>query len=253
MPADRAPVAILMALPEESRPLLRRLARRRRIEFGGGGAWRGRLAGREVIVCVTGAGRLAAHEAASKLFSRWETSRWIGAGFAGALSPQLSPGTILAGSEIVDESGRLVAGLEAEAVARVLASCPGAIPSRFVGVAAIVATPVEKAGLLRALGEGLPAAVDMESAGWAAAAAAAPAGNFSGVVVRTVSDGAGEEIPPFVAASVSASGGIDRGRLARHAMRHPHSVGKLLSLRRRARSCAERLADCLWRFAERGF
>jgi nucleoside phosphorylase len=60
MPAERAPVAILTALPEESRPLLRRLTQRRSIESGRPRAWTGRLAGREVIVVVTGAGALAA-------------------------------------------------------------------------------------------------------------------------------------------------------------------------------------------------
>jgi len=243
--ADGGPVAILAALPEESRPILRRMTEARGFceGTGAGELWQGRLGGREVLLAQTGAGPRVAGEAAAEIFERRRPARWIGAGFAGALSPELPFGCIA-----------IVAVSDPEMARRALASDPDAREAAAVPSGRIVGSAAEKARLLSAYigggGGALPAIVDMESAAWSSSAAAR---RIPGILVRVVSDTASDEIPDFVAESVLPGGGIDRGRVVRHALLHPSSIGKLLDLRRRARTCGERLAGFLDRFAAGGF
>jgi nucleoside phosphorylase len=241
--ADGGPVAILTALPEESRAILRRMTGVRGVGQGkeAGERWQGRLGGREVLLAETGAGARAAGEAAAEIFERRRPARWIGAGFAGALSPELAFGCIA-----------IAAASDREMARRALACDPDARETAVVPSVQIVRTAAEKARLLSASRRGgtLPAIVDMESAAWSSAAAAR---GIPGILVRVVSDTASEEIPDFVAESVLPGGGIDRGRIVRHALLHPSSIGKLLDLRRRAQTCGERLAGFLDRFAAGGF
>ena len=237
--ADAGPVAILTAIPEESRPIRRRMTDARRLGTGAGELWQGRLGGREVLLAETGAGSRAAGAAAEEIFQRFRPARWIGAGFAGALSPELPFGCVA-----------IAAASDPEMARRALACDPDARETAVVPSARIVRSAAEKAHLLAELGGALPAIVDMESAAWSSSAAAR---GIPGILVRVVSDAASEEIPDFVAESVLPGGGIDRGRVVRHALLHPSSIGKLLELRRRARTCGERLAGFLDRFAAGGF
>lgn len=247
--ADGGPIAILAALPEESRPILRRMTDARGFGEGSGARelWQGRLGGREVLLAETGAGSRAAGAAAAELFERRRPARWIGAGFAGALSPELPFGCVA-----------IAAVSDPEMARRALACDRDARETAVVPNDRIVRSAAEKARLLSAYigggrgggGGALPAIVDMESAAWISSAAAR---GIPGILVRVVSDTASDEIPDFVAKSGLPGGGIDRGRIVRHALLHPSSIGKLLDLRRRARTCGERLAGFLDRFAAGGF
>ncbi|MDQ6891612.1 MAG: hypothetical protein M3167_02910 [Acidobacteriota bacterium] len=240
------PVAILTAIAEESRPLRRRMSGARRVAGPGLSLWKGELGARKVLLAETGAGARAA--AAAGLFARFAPARWLGAGFAGALSPGLPFGSIVVATELADGSGGAEAALDPAMARRALACDAAARAVRAVSSAEIVATRAAKARLLSSAGGSLPVTVDMESAAWARAGSGIP-----GLLVRVVTDSAEDEIAEFVAASVAGDGGIDRGRLLRHAIFHPSSIGKLLALRRRARLCGERLADFVERFAARGF
>jgi hypothetical protein len=121
-----------------------------------------------------------------------------------------------------------------------------------VTVDRVASTGREKADFASRGASGDVDALDMETAGWLAAAGGGSPGFPPGLVVRVVSDAAEEEIPDFVAAAASADG-LDRRRIALHALTHPSAVGKLLAMRRRARFCAERLAGFLEVLARRGF
>jgi hypothetical protein len=66
-------------------------------------------------------------------------------------------------------------------------------------------------------------------------------------------DGALEDLPDLLVLSQRPGGGIDRAAIVLRALRSPSGVGKLLSMRRRARLMAERLADFVERFAALGF
>lgn len=246
------PVAIVTALPEEMWPLFARARGLRRVARGGAGrrAWEGQLAGARVLLTCTGDGARNAREGIREVLGAFPVSRWIGAGFAGALSPGLEPGTVLVARALYNPDGRLSAPLDARFARRALAA-GGALAATLVSAAALVSTAAAKARLRDSIcREGdEPAAADLESAGWAGGA---PAG-VPGVLVRVVFDGALEDLPDFLARSNRPGGGIDRAGVVLRALASPSGVGKLLSMRRRARLMAERLADFLERFAALGF
>jgi adenosylhomocysteine nucleosidase len=173
----------------------------------------------------------------------------IGAGVCGALSPELSPGDILVSSRILDGAGDVPAA-SAELVARAVAA--GATPATFVTVSRPLVSSNEKRTAAGQAGAGGPrgaAAVDMESAGWARAAASR---GVPFVVLRAVADTFEESLPSFLADCVNAAGSIDRSRVARKAALEPWTLPRLLALRARVRESAALLGQFLSRFLEAG-
>lgn len=234
--AGGAPILIACAVVEEIGPLLSR-SRARSRRGRSPDSYEAELGGRRVVLATTGDGRRRAGISMRTLFERHRPVAWIGAGFAGAATPGIPAGTVLVGEDAGDP----------EWAGRVLAA-GGALAARFVTVDRIAATPEEKSRIAQGAPAGVRVAIDMETSGWIDGAK----GYAPGLVVRVVSDAAEEEIPAFVAAASSAEG-VDRRRIVRHALTHPASIGKLLEMRRRARFCAERLADFLEALARRGF
>ncbi|MGH9442577.1 MAG: hypothetical protein ACRD16_09920, partial [Thermoanaerobaculia bacterium] len=99
------PIAIVTALPEELRPLRRR-ARDLKAEKGNGlRLWRGLLGRAPVALACTGDGNRNAEARAATLLDLVRPSALIGAGVAGALSADLSPGQIVYGDRIFGPSG----------------------------------------------------------------------------------------------------------------------------------------------------
>jgi nucleoside phosphorylase len=239
-------IAVVTALPEELAPLLSRALGARRIAGPGVRAYTASLGGRAVVLAATGDGPLHAERGLRALLTRPRISGFIGAGLAGALSPDVSAGTILVAESLV-RSGPHENGApslpDARWTQRALAL--GGRPASFQTVATIAATAAEKEAL-RAGCSAAPGvlAVDMESQAWLRAAEET---GTPGILVRVVSDSLEEEIPAFVALAKAADGSVDRRRIVLHALRHPSAVGKLLAMRRRVRFCSERLADYIER------
>lgn len=102
----------------------------------------------------------------------------------------------------------------------------------------------QKAALAAALAGEEPAAVDMESAAWARAAAAH---GVPYAIVRAVADTAAEDLPDFLPRCVGADGGIRRSAVVRRALTRPASWAALLAMRRRLAHGAEKLAAFLER------
>src|SRR5206468_3724956 len=102
----------------------------------------------------------------------------------------------------------------------------------------IIVDPRERSELAAKIADD-PAAVDMESAGWARAASAR---GIPYIVVRVVSDTADESLPAYLARCYDPEGGIRRGKVLLHALAKPASVPRLLAMRRRVRECGERLS-----------
>lgn len=237
-------LAVVTAMSEELAPLLARAARLVRIPMPEAKAYRGTLGGRPLLLASTGDGALLAERGLSAILSRCRIAGVVGAGLAGALTRGLPAGTILVARSVSAEAGGTAAP-DGAWTERVL-SAGGALPARFQTAARIAGTREEKARLRDAGGEGAaadePAAVDLESAAWTRAASPS---RTPLILVRVVSDTSEEEIPLFVAEARREDGSVDRGRIVRHALRHPSTVGKLLAMRRRTRFCAERLASYL--------
>jgi len=89
-------------------------------------------------------------------------------------------------------------------------------------------------------------AVDLESAAWMRAAAAA---GKPSLVVRAIFDDAEESLPGYLSAASGGEEGVNRGRLLRHAIAHPSTWRSLVRMWRRMTQSAERLASFAGSFA----
>ncbi len=196
---------------------------------------RRRLPG-DVVVALTGEGPRNAARAAAALCARHRPALLVGAGVAGALSPDLAVGDILVARRVLDSAGASPPPDE-QLVARA-AAMPGARSGTLLSVDRPLVSAAEKAAWAEKLGEA-PAAVDMESAAWARAAAAH---GVAYLVVRAVSDDALEELPRFLSRCLDEDGGIRRSAVALRALAQPSTIPTLLQMRRRVRDCADRLA-----------
>ncbi len=241
---------ILTALPEETAALLGRMRDSARVADARR-TWSGRLSDRPVLLIETGVGPKNSAAGALRAMRAAGPFRWIGAGLAGSLAPELSAGQILVAGAVSDDRGTVTPGPDPAWAARAAACAGGTDPVQFLTVGRIASTPAEKAALRGGTSPQFDV-LDMESAAWARAGAADGRG-APYLLVRVVSDTAAEGIPELVASSIAPDGSLDRGRVARRMLRHPGSIGKLLALRGRVRSCAAALAEFLDRFAAAGF
>ncbi len=246
--APEPPLLIVTALPEELEALLERSRPLRRLAGGSRPIWEGTLASRAVVLARTGVGERNAREGMADLVTRFAPPRWIGAGLAGALSPEAEPGALLVAGSVSDATGNVDPPPDSAWAERAQQCAPAARTARFFSARRIAGSAAEKAALRALHGGPALAAVDMESAAWARAG-----GGASYLLVRIVSDGAGEDLPEIVASAISPDGGLDRSLIVRRALGRPSAIGKLFALRRRAQLSARRLAEFLERFAAAGF
>lgn len=231
------PIAVVAALAEEMRPLARRLAGRRRERRHGVSCLRGRLAGRDAVLAVTGDGAAAAGRGAAAVLDGYGPALLLGLGVAGGLSPGLDAGELLAADRVLDGRGATRAASR-EWLRRALALDP-VIEGLLVSVERVLDRSEAKRALWRRLGEPLHAAADLESAAWSAAAAAR---RVPWLVVRGVSDGAADDLPLPFARMTSRRGGVSRARVLAHLAVRPHRLPAVLALRRRVAELADRLA-----------
>ncbi len=217
--AEDAPALVLTAIPEERAAIARRLS------------------GHAVVV-ATGDGPRNAARGAAEAIERHRPSVVFGVGVAGALTPGLAAGEILASGRILDARG------ETPPPSRKLLEAALAATGIRAGTLLTIDRPAvsaaEKATL--AASTGAPAVCDMESAAWARAAAAA---GVPYLVLRAVSDTAEEDLPRYLARCMNAGGGISRAAVTFQALLHPATIPDLLRMRRRVAMCGERLGDLL--------
>lgn len=246
----------MAALPEEVVPLLGRLSgpepagppRRRP---AGERPWivRGRLAGRELALIVTGDGAGNAGPGLRRALRVVEPGRLVVIGVGGGLAPELAPGSLVVGRRVVDAGGRvLVADPELVEAARD-ALRRNAREGVVATLARLADTPARKAALRSGgrFGGGAaetlrPDVADLESAVYAAEARAA---GLPWVVLRAVSDAAWESLPAYLERSRDGRGGVRRSRVLAHALLRPWTFPDLLRLRGRVRVAAARLADAV--------
>jgi adenosylhomocysteine nucleosidase len=196
-----------------------------------------------VLVAATGEGPRQAARAAAALCSRYRPSLLIGAGVAGALTPDLSVGDLVVAYRVIDADGETPwpnAVLVVSAAAK-----PGARQGTLLSVDRPVVAAAEKAAWAARVGPS-PVAVDMESAAWARAAATH---DIPFLIIRIVSDAAGEDLPGYLSECMDEEGGIRRSAVVLRALAHPGSIPTLFRMRRRVAECADRLADFVTRFA----
>jgi nucleoside phosphorylase len=241
MPArrDEGPVLVVAAMREELAPLFRRLGPLAEDRFEGSKVFRSPARGPrpELLLAVTGDGPSRAAAAVSRLCGRYRPKSLVGIGAAGALTASLAPGDLVASARVIDGSAAVP---EPDSALLGQATGSGARPATLVTVSIPAPTAAGKRKL--SSGAGDVAAVDMESAGWASAAAGA---GVPFVIARAILDAADEELPAYLTECVAPEGGIRRSAVVARALAHPSTLPRLVWMHRRLVACAERLAEFL--------
>lgn len=203
--------------------------------------WRGALGSQAPLLACDGPGPERAYEAARRLASKGAEGL-LSFGLAGALDPALDTGTAVVPESVSDEDGRQVpcSGDWRDGLAEML---PGMMTVSWGGAILttreVLASAETKAALRAGTGA---AAVDMESAGVARAAAEA---GLPLLVVRVIADDAHQTIPRAALKGLRADGHTATLPVLMHLARNPGETRDLVRLARRtarARRALGRLA-----------
>ena len=198
-------------------------------------AFEARIAARSAgkVVCA-GAGRdlaLAVHDSIDA-----DCRGLMSFGVAGGLQPDLTPGTCIVASDVIDGERRY--STDAGWSQRLLQSIPKSQSGVVAGAAGPVATSAAKSALHRATGA---VAVDMESHIVAKVAAGR---RLPLAVLRVVCDPAARALPDVAFRSVRADGTTDVMGLLRSLARQPRHVPALIRVALDARSARATLLQC---------
>lgn len=239
MSGRSGPIAIVTAFREEFGAVLAR-ARDARLR---GAFVEAKIGTAAVVLCMTGDGAKSAGAAAASLCGSVRPTALLGAGVAGALTPELAVGDLVVSRRIRDGDGEAPPP-DADLLEQALETTR-ATPGTLVTVARPEVQAARKIALGSTVNGGGPAAADMESAAWARAAASR---RVPYLIVRAISDRAAEELPEYLARCIGKDGGIHRPSVVLRALARPGTIPALLDLRRRVRACSESLADFLEQF-----
>jgi adenosylhomocysteine nucleosidase len=244
MSADNPTGVLILTATSEELDIDAILRRAPRIHYQWRGAVGARVGTTDVVIAATGDGAKKAGESAASFCDGLRPQAVVGAGIAGALSPGLGSGAIVASNRIRDSSGDAPAP-DARLLARALEA--GAAAATLLTVAKPVTAAAEKRRLAASL-EG-PSAVDMESAAWARVAASR---GIPYLVVRSIIDRSDEDLPDYLVACMGEDGAIHRGAVVRRALARPARIPALFRLRRRVLDCGQGLSLFLERFLADG-
>jgi adenosylhomocysteine nucleosidase len=236
-PAD---FGIVTALPIEAGYLSDALRKVRKYAARTHSIIEGELAGRLVVLVVTGPGKAAARRGAEVLLAGHRPSWLVSAGFAGALDPGLKRNNLVLPREIVDQDGTVIE-IDTE-----LPQIPGVqrAGGRLLTMERVILRTGEKADLRRLHNADL---VDMETS---ALAVLARQRSLRFVSVRVISDDALAELPAEVGGLLSHTGSYRIGAALRSIWHRPSAIKDFLKLHTQALEAADRLAKCVERLVE---
>jgi adenosylhomocysteine nucleosidase len=179
-----------------------------------------------IKILLTGMGPANAQKAVRAALSAHKPNRVFTCGFAGALNPDLTFGTV-----VFDPTDATAFEKEFHAA--------GAKPGRFHCSPRVAATAAEKQALRTATGAD---AVEMESG---AIAEICREQGIPCITVRVVLDTAGENLPLDFNQLMTAGQQINFARLIWTVLKSPGKISALLRLQRQSRMAAEKLASIL--------
>ena len=231
-------IAVVAALQEELTPLGERIRNPVSRRLDSIETTEGLLGDVGVVLAATGDGEQAAKVGISLLLADQQVDALIVVGVAGGLDPALQAGAIVAARTVHNGTGP-VGEPDQKWLGRALEQ-EGTVEGTVVSSSGIAVDRESKSRLWMELGGGAPAVVDLESATYALEAVTK---GIPYLVLRAVSDTADETLPLDFNRFRAADGRIDRNRVLRHALLHPHLLPRLLALRERVQECARRLAD----------
>jgi adenosylhomocysteine nucleosidase len=220
-------IAILFALEREAAPFL---VRQQAIHRFADAPCRAELFN-SFIAVVTGMGFDRARSAIDWLLDERTPRLVIAAGFAGALDPSLSVGSVVVASEVIeseDQSWRTA----------IPAELGDHLCGRILTSNTLIARAAKKHSLFR---ETRAIAVEMESA---AIAEACQAKRVPCAGVRAISDSAATNLSPELERLLS-KGQVSWPRALAAIVRHPSLLGEFRRLARDTRLAARNLADAL--------
>lgn len=243
--SDRAPqlepchLGLVFALKIEAAGLVDRLDRPVTTTGAGFSVRQGRLAGRNVAVMVSGAGRNAAAVATEALITGHRPGWVLSTGFAGGLDPRLGRRHILMADQLADTSGDELS-LDLKVDPASLSDLPEVHVGRLLTADSVIRLPEEK----KSLGRRYDAlAVDMESFAVAEVCRRYQVGFLA---VRVINDAADDELPPDVKHLLAQKTGVARlGAALGSIWRRPSSFGDMLKLKKNAQQASDRLAEFL--------
>lgn len=160
----------------------------------------------------------------------------ISFGIAGALQPELTPGTCIVGTAVSNDAQKFDA--DGAWAGRLLAVLPDARRGMVIGSSKAVADINKKAGLYQATGA---VAVDMEShvVGRIAAAHGLP---FA--ILRVIADSAGQQLPPAAVNGMKPDGTPDLAAVLKSLCSQPSQLPDLIRTAFAARRAMAELLRC---------
>ena len=200
--------------------------------------FRARIGGVETLVALTGIGPVRARRSARYALQA-APDVCISSGLAGALLHSYARGDVLAAEQITEIRGQHVFRSDAALLERAVA-CGARPVARFLTSLSVVTSASAKREL-GAHGD----AVEMESAGVLAAAAAA---EIPAIAVRVISDDAGQDLPLDFNRVLSPKGKVRPVRLLSSIAAEPASLRGLLQLAGDSRRASAAIADFLDRY-----
>jgi adenosylhomocysteine nucleosidase len=229
------PIAVLVALEEELRAVSRRLSAPSLEE---------RLRGHtdsDIVLAKSGMGAARARDCAQTLIARCRPRLILIAGFCAGLTQEAAPGDLILVAEAIDPTS----GMRHRPLPSLLTAAQSArlpqIPThtgRLLTVTRIATTAGEKQAIRSAAAD--IAALDMETAGAACAAAAA---GIPWLAVRAVTDALRDSLPfDFDRWTHPHTGEIARARLTLAALTRPWQIPALIRLGSRSTRAARHLA-----------
>jgi adenosylhomocysteine nucleosidase len=238
-------ILVAFAMEDEFAPW-RRLRAFRATEPGAPESFTAEIGGAEVAILFTGVGprRAAAVAASAMRGDPGSIGCCISSGVAGALRPEFGIGQILAARTVASEAvpDSITGGpLEcSESLVSFAADCGATVVNRFYSAGRVIGTAEDKKRLAASAD-----AVEMES--FAILHQALEAG-IPAVVVRAVSDVAGEDLPLDMNNILSRDGEVSMPRVLGQVALHPFAVPGLLRFARQGKQAAESLAHFLDRY-----
>ena len=224
-------LAIFAALKEEIKPILAEMEAAETVYLRPAVIMRGEYLGREILISHTGVGVEKMRRAVEFCIREYRPATCINIGYCGALTPNLALADIVIAGEVVDETSGLIYKCNYPIT--------GGKNGTILTVHKSIATPHEKAYLGTKFGA---VAVDMESSGLAAAAAAA---NMPFAVVRSVLDQMDMFLPEFTNV-ISEDGTASLLNLAANVVKYPKNVLSLPHLQ----FCAHKARETLMSFID---
>lgn len=239
-------IALIAAMPEETKPLLRRLRTYRTDKLGDFPCYHFTLGGRECCLVESGMGPRRARAAAHALLTAVSPRLMLSFGFAGAVTPGPSVGDIVVAERILCCHERLFteeAGISRTMTDTLISSLRQPDERAFSLFRGTFVTTTEiaaKKEVVRRLPSGTPyPALEMETAAVARITAEA---RVPLVALRAISDDATEELGFSIAEFTDKEMNLRLSKVLLTVTRKPWIIPQLLRLARNTRLAGENLA-----------